>query len=96
MKNNNTYALIASSVSEEVNFHISSINDAWNALKKLKYLFESHLELELFQLQLKLFNIKLKNDDPMALISKIRAIMHDIDSTSVKIDIALVALIKAL
>jgi len=32
----------------------------------------------------------------MALISEIRAIMHDIDSTSVKIDIALINLIKAL
>lgn len=32
----------------------------------------------------------------MALIYEIRAIMHDIDSTGVKIDIALIALIKAL
>lgn len=68
MKNSKAYALIASSVSEEVNRHISSIDDACNALKKLKDLFESHSELELIQLQLKLFNLELKNDDPMALI----------------------------
>ena len=96
MKNSKAYALTASLVSEEVNHHIRSIDDAWNALKKLKDLFESHSKLELVQLQLKLFNLKLKNDDPMALISEIRAIMHDIDSTGVKIDITLIALIKAL
>ena len=96
MKNSKAYALNASSVSEKVKCHIRSIDDAWNALKKLKDLFDSHSELELIQLQLKLFNLELKNDDPMALISKIRAIMHDIESTSVKIDIAFVVLIKAL
>lgn len=41
MKNNKSYALI----SEEVNHHISSIDDPWNTLKKLKDLYESHSEL---------------------------------------------------
>jgi len=71
VKNNKAYALIASSVSEEVNCHISSIYDTWNALKKLKDFFDSHSKLELIQLQLKLFNLELKNDDPMALISEL-------------------------
>ena len=71
MKNSKAYALIESLVSEEVNCYISSIDDAWNALKKLKDLFDSHSKLELIQLQLKLFNLKLKNDDPMVLIQKL-------------------------
>ena len=96
MKYSKAYALIVSSVSEEVNYHISSIDDAWNALNKLKDFFYSHFELELIQLQLKLFNLELKNNDPMVLISKIRAIMHDIDSTGVKIDISITTLIKVL
>jgi hypothetical protein len=33
---------------------------------------------------LKLFNLELKNDDPMALASEIKAIMHDIGATGVK------------
>jgi hypothetical protein len=44
----------------------------------------------------KLFNLELKNDDPMALASEIKAIMHDIDAIGVKIDIPLTAFNKAL
>jgi len=96
MKNSKKYTLIASLFSEVVNYHISSIDDAWNALKELKDLSESHFELELIQLQLKIFNLELKNDDTMALISKIKPIMHDIESIEVNINITLVALIKEL
>lgn len=56
----------------------------------------THFEVELIQLQLKLFNLELKNNDHMALISEIRKIMHDINCIRVKINIALVALIKTL
>jgi hypothetical protein len=49
----------------------------------------THSELELIQLMVKLFNLELKNDDPMALASEIKAIMHDIDATRVKIDLPL-------
>lgn len=96
MKNCKAYALVIASISEEVSKHITSIDDAWSALKKFRELYDSHFELELIQLQLKLFNLQLQNDDPMALISKIRAIIHDIVAIGVTIDIALVALIKAL
>jgi hypothetical protein len=44
----------------------------------------------------KLFNLELKNDDPMALASEIEAIMHDINATEVKMEIPLMAFIKAL
>jgi hypothetical protein len=44
----------------------------------------------------KLFNLELKNDDPMDLASKIKAIMHDIDAIRVKIDLPLTVFIKAL
>jgi hypothetical protein len=43
-----------------------------------------------------LFNLELKNDDPMALALEIKAIMHDIEATRVKIDIPLTTFIKAL
>jgi len=45
---------------------------------------------------LKLFNLELKDNDPIALASKIKAIMHNIDVIGVKRDIALMAFIKAL
>ena len=45
---------------------------------------------------IKLFSLEMKNDDPLALASKVRSIMHDIDSTSVKIDISLIAYVKEL
>jgi len=48
------------------------------------------------KLQLKLFNLELKYNNPMALILEIRAIMHGIDSIGVHIDIALTPLIKVL
>jgi hypothetical protein len=95
-KDKKAYALIVASVSEEVSHHIKSIKYSWGALKKLKYLYDSHSKLELIQLLLKLFNLELKDNDPMALASKIKSIMHDIDVTGVKIDISLMAFIKAL
>lgn len=59
--------LSATSMSEDVNHHINSISNAWGALKKLKDLYESHSELEFIQLQLKVLNLELKENDPMAL-----------------------------
>lgn len=43
-----------------------------------------------------LFSLELKNDDPLALTSEVRSIMHDIKNTHVKIDISLIAYVKAL
>lgn len=83
-------------VDEEINRHIKSIKEAWGAFKKFKDLYNSHLELEFIQLQLKLFNLDVKGNDPMALASKIKDIMHNIVVVDVKVDIALTAFIKAL
>jgi hypothetical protein len=47
-------------------------------------------------LQLKLFNLNLKDNDSMALAFKIKVNMHDIDDVGVKIGIALTAFSKAL
>ena len=59
-------------------------------------MYDSHSELEIIQLLMKLFNLELKDNDPMKLASKIRAIFHDIDATGVKVDIQLTEFIKAL
>jgi hypothetical protein len=44
----------------------------------------------------KLFNLELKNDDPMALSFEIKAIMHDIDATRVNIDLPLITFINSI
>jgi hypothetical protein len=45
---------------------------------------------------MKLFNLELKDNNPMKLASEIKALFHDIDSTGVKVDLQLTAFIKAL
>ena len=45
---------------------------------------------------MKLFNLELKDNDPMKLASKIRSIFHNIDATHVKFGIQLTAFIKSL
>lgn len=45
---------------------------------------------------MKLLNLELKDNDPMALALEIKAISHDINATSVKVDISLTTFIKAL
>jgi hypothetical protein len=95
-KDQKAYVVISATVSEEVSHHIASINDSYSTLKRLNDLYDTHSELELIQLMVKLFNLELKNDDPMALASEIKAIMHDIDATGVKIDLPLTSFIKAL
>ena len=44
----------------------------------------------------KLFSLEMKNDDPLALASEVRSIMHDTENTGVKMDIPLIAYVKAL
>jgi hypothetical protein len=88
--------VIVVTVSEEVSHHIVSINDSYIALYKLKDLYDSHSELEIIQSLVNIFNLELKNDDPMALASEIKSIMHDIYATRVKIDLPLIAFSKAL
>ena len=55
-----------------------------------------HSELEVVQLMIKLLKLELKNDDPLALASEVRSIMHDIKTIGVEIDIPLIAYVKAL
>jgi len=94
-KDKKTYVVITAIVSKEVSHHIVSINDSYGALKKLMNLYDSHSKMEPIQL-LVLFNLKLKNDDPMALAYEIKAIMHGIDAIGVMIDIFLTTFIRAL
>ena len=53
------------------------------------------LHLKLFN-SIKLFSLELLNDDPLALASKVKYIMHDIKVTNVELDIPLIAFLKAL
>jgi len=45
---------------------------------------------------IELFSLELKNDDPIALASEVKSIMHDINVTNVELDIPLIAFVKAL
>jgi len=94
-KNIKAYALIAASINE-VSRHISSYSTAFEALQKLKELYDSHSALEVVQLMIKLFTLELKNNDPLALASEVKYIMHDIKSIKVELDIPLIAFLKAL
>jgi len=94
--NNKAYALIASSVSEEVSRHITPFSTAFEALQKLKELYDSHSALEVVQLMIKLFTLELQNNDPLAFASEVKSIMHDIQATKIYLDIPLIAFLKAL
>ena len=59
-------------------------------------MYDSHSEVEIIQLLMNLFNLELKDNDPMKLASEIRVIFHDIDATGVKVDIQLTVFIKSL
>jgi len=52
-----THAFIIASINEEVIRHITWFINAFNALKKLKDLYDSQLEFEVVQLMVKLFNL---------------------------------------
>eukprot|EP00253_Pinus_taeda_P022521 PITA_22521 len=95
-KNNKAYVLIATSVNEEVSHHISPFSNAFKALQRLKELYDSHSTLEVVQLMIKLFSLELQNDDPLALASEVKSIMHDIKVTNVELDIPMIAFLKVL
>lgn len=44
----------------------------------------------------KLFNLYLKDEDPLSLTSKIISIMHDVDVVGIKMEISLTSFFKAL
>ena len=83
-------------VNEEVSRYSLSFSNAFEAIKNLKELYDSHSELDVVQLMIKLFNLELKNDDPLPLESEIRSIVHDIKAIGVEIDVPLTAYVKAL
>jgi hypothetical protein len=95
-KHNKSYSFIYSSVSEEVSHHMVSIKYSWSALKNLKDMYDSHSRVELIQLLMNLFNLEMKDNNPMFLASKIKFIMHDIDASRLKIGISLKTFIKSL
>jgi hypothetical protein len=95
-KDKKAHALIYASVTEEVRRRILSNTTTFKALQKLKNIYDSHSELEIIQLLMKLFNLELTNNNPMKLASEIKVIFHDIDSTGVKVDLQLTIFIKAL
>jgi len=45
---------------------------------------------------IKLFNLELQNDDPLALASEVKSIMHDIKFTNFELDILFISFVKAL
>ena len=62
----------------------------------MKDLYNSHSKLELIQLLVKLFNLELKDNDPMDLVSEIKVILNEIDATKVNICVLIIAFIKDL
>jgi len=78
-----------------VSRHISSYSTTFEALQKLKELYDSHSSLEVVQLMIKLFTLQLQNNDPLALAYEVNSIMHDIKSTKVDLDIPLISFLKA-
>lgn len=95
-KNNKAYALIATSVNEEVSRHISPFSNAFEALQNLKEFYDSHSVFEVVQLMIKLFSFELQNDVLLALALEVKYIMHVIKVTNVELDIPLIAFVKAL
>jgi len=95
-KNSKAYALIVAPVNEEVSRHIFPFSTAFEALQKLKELYDSHSALEFVQLMIKLFTLELQNNDPLALASEVKSIMHDIKATKVELDIPLITFLKEL
>ena len=69
-----TYPLILYTLSEEVIQHILSAKNSYDALKKLKDLYDSPFLLELIQLSLKIFNLELKGNDPVVMAPHIHSI----------------------
>lgn len=64
---NKAYALITTLINEEARHHIAPFTNSFEALKKLKYLYDSHAEVEVVQLMINLINLELQYDDPLSL-----------------------------
>ena len=59
-------------------------------------MYDSHYEMEIIQLMLKLFSLELKYNDPMMVAYEIRAIMHKIQASGMKVDLPLATFVKSL
>ena len=63
-------------MTKEVSKYIISCGTAFEALKKLKVLYDLHSELEIIQLLLKLFNLEMKDNDHLKSASEIKSIFQ--------------------
>ena len=88
--------MITAAVSEEARQHILPPKSCFEALKALKYLYDSHSKMEMIQLMLKMFSLEVKDNDPMMGASEIKAIMHKIQESGMKPDLPLRAFVKSL
>lgn len=81
-------------MTEEVSKYIVPCGATFEALKRLKELYDSHSELKIIQLLLKLFNLEMKDNDPLKSSCEVKFIFHDIKATRIKVDLQLLAFIK--
>ena len=95
-KDKKTFSLISTSVSEEVSRYITQSKTTYYAIEKIKEIYDSHSELEIIQLLLKLFNLEMSDNDPLKLSSEIKAINHEIECIRVKVDFPLTSFIKSI
>ena len=86
--------MITATVSEEVSQHVFLAKSYFKALKALKYLHDSHFEMEIIQLMLKLFSLEVKDNDHMLIAYKIKSIKHKIQASSMKHDLSLASFVK--
>ena len=63
--------MIIAIVSEEVSQQILLAKSYFETLKTLKDLYDSHSEMEIIKLMLKLFSLEVKDNDPMLFASEI-------------------------
>ena len=88
--------MIIATVNEEASQHILPNKSCFEAIKTLKGLYDSHSEMEVIHLMLKLFILEVKDNDPMLVASEIRATMHKIQAFGMKPDLPLAVFVKSL
>ena len=70
--------MIIASTNEELSRHISPFSTTFEAFQKMKELYDSHSALKVVQLMIKLFTLELQNNDPLAIASELKSIMHSL------------------
>ena len=59
-------------------------------------MYDSHSEMEVIKLMLKLFNLEVKDNDPMLVAYEIRTIMHKIQTSGMKPNLPLATFVDSL